>query len=419
MTRDVDPAGADTAALLQRTGLTLAGGRVVFGFGGNDGDCASLPGARGVRPGDRRRALDLHRGREGWPVAGRGLDGRRRPGRGRRGSRLGQRRQRVGVPDLPRLRRQRLGAGPVALDAAAAVLRAGTAGPSDNSRDLDMSAEPALLPGGQVLLAGKSRIAYLLNGAHLGGIGGQLASLGPLCSARHRRRAAVTGRTVYLPCLSRAVAVRATASPPGPAAAVEVRDRAAAHRSWPGDWSGRSASPDPCTASTRRPGTVRQRAAIGIPANHFPTPSVGAGLLLAPAAQPGRRVPGHRHRGRPGQHRPVGAAHPRPRVAQHRARGGPVRRRRRGHRDRQPGRADRARLAGVAPVAGPASASPGPSPGAPNARPRSTSSAAAAGLIAGSARTRLRRASPRQRPGWRCPAPRDRRYLPSRSGPPG
>ncbi|HWG12873.1 MAG TPA: PQQ-binding-like beta-propeller repeat protein, partial [Streptosporangiaceae bacterium] len=37
MTRDVDPAGADTATLLQRTGLTLAGGRVVFGFGGNDG----------------------------------------------------------------------------------------------------------------------------------------------------------------------------------------------------------------------------------------------------------------------------------------------------------------------------------------------------------------------------------------------
>src|ERR1700735_2727155 len=32
MTRDVDPAGADTAALLQRTGLTLDAGQVVFGF---------------------------------------------------------------------------------------------------------------------------------------------------------------------------------------------------------------------------------------------------------------------------------------------------------------------------------------------------------------------------------------------------
>jgi hypothetical protein len=31
-------------------------------------------------------------------------------------------------------------------------------------------------------------------------------------------------------------------------------------------------------------GTARQRASIGVPANHFPTPSVGDGLLLAPAA---------------------------------------------------------------------------------------------------------------------------------------
>ena len=83
MTRDVDPPGADTAALLQRTGLTLAGGRVVFGFGGNDGDCASLPRTGRGRPRSRRRARHVHRGREDRPVAGRGLDGRGRPGRGR------------------------------------------------------------------------------------------------------------------------------------------------------------------------------------------------------------------------------------------------------------------------------------------------------------------------------------------------
>src|SRR5271170_4673695 len=44
MTQDVDPAGVDTAALLQRTGLTLDDGRVVFGMGGNFGDCASYRG---------------------------------------------------------------------------------------------------------------------------------------------------------------------------------------------------------------------------------------------------------------------------------------------------------------------------------------------------------------------------------------
>jgi outer membrane protein assembly factor BamB len=44
MSSDVDPPGADTAALLQRTGLTLDAGQVVFGFGGNYGDCASYQG---------------------------------------------------------------------------------------------------------------------------------------------------------------------------------------------------------------------------------------------------------------------------------------------------------------------------------------------------------------------------------------
>lgn len=31
-------------------------------------------------------------------------------------------------------------------------------------------------------------------------------------------------------------------------------------------------------------GNLRQRAYIGVPANHFPTPGVGDGLLLAPSA---------------------------------------------------------------------------------------------------------------------------------------
>ena len=37
MSQQVDPPGADPAALLQRTGLTLDAGQVVFGMGGNTG----------------------------------------------------------------------------------------------------------------------------------------------------------------------------------------------------------------------------------------------------------------------------------------------------------------------------------------------------------------------------------------------
>src|ERR1700735_2397933 len=57
--------------------------------------------------------------------------------------------------------------------------------PENNSQDLDMSTAPALLPGGQVILAGKSRIVYLLDGAHLGGIGTPHAMLGSGCPAGH------------------------------------------------------------------------------------------------------------------------------------------------------------------------------------------------------------------------------------------
>src|SRR5262249_6180222 len=44
MTRDVDLPGTDPAAQLQRTGLTLDAGRVVFGMGGNFGDCGNYRG---------------------------------------------------------------------------------------------------------------------------------------------------------------------------------------------------------------------------------------------------------------------------------------------------------------------------------------------------------------------------------------
>lgn len=41
----VDPPGSDPKALLQRTALNLDGSNVVFGLGGNDGDCSDYKGA--------------------------------------------------------------------------------------------------------------------------------------------------------------------------------------------------------------------------------------------------------------------------------------------------------------------------------------------------------------------------------------
>ena len=141
-----------------------------------------------------------------------------------------------------------------------------------------------LLPDGQVMLAGKSQIVYLLNGRHLGGIGTQQAELNLACSTNIDGGGAHVGMTVYLPCLSGIIAVRASSSPP------------ALHMAWS---AGVGGGP-PIVAGglvwtigqngqlyglDRATGKVRQQAAIGLPANHFPTPGIGAGLMLAPSAR--------------------------------------------------------------------------------------------------------------------------------------
>jgi outer membrane protein assembly factor BamB len=282
MTRDVDPAGADTAALLQRTGLTLAGGRVVFGFGGNDGDCAtyrgrvvSVPETGGTpaiftvdgKPGQSQGAVWMGGAAPAVDAAGHVLVS---AGNGSvyKASR--------GYDDSDSV---------LDLSPSMRLLQyfAPASWASDNSRDLDLSAEPALLPGGRVLIAGKSAIAYLLDGAHLGGIGGQLAATAPVCGANIDGGTAVTGSTVYLPCGSGIVAVRAKASPPGlqPLWSSQTGGGppiVAGGLVWTLSQGGTLYGLDPGT------GQVRQQAAVGTPANHFPTPSVGAGLLLAPAA---------------------------------------------------------------------------------------------------------------------------------------
>ena len=282
MTRDVDPPGADTAALLQRTGLTLDAGRVIFGFGGNDGDCSvyrgrvvsvpetggtpamftvdSAPGQRqgAVWMGGAAPAVDSHG--NVWVSVGNGS-----------------------VYDPAR-----------AYDDSDSALEltplmhleqyfAPTSWAAENASDRDMATEPALLPDGQVALAGKSRVVYLLNGAHLGGIGGQQAKLGPVCAADIDGGMATVGSTIYLPCLSGITAVSAAASPPGlrllwTSSIGGGPPVVAGGLVWTIGQNGTLSGIDPAT------GKLAEQASIGPPANHFPTPAVGDGLLLAPSA---------------------------------------------------------------------------------------------------------------------------------------
>jgi len=76
---------------------------------------------------------------------------------------------------------------------------------TDNRDDLDLgTTSPALLADGQILQVGKSGIGYLLDAAHLGGVGGQVAERS-LCVAFGG--SAVSGSTVYVPCLTGVMAV--------------------------------------------------------------------------------------------------------------------------------------------------------------------------------------------------------------------
>jgi hypothetical protein len=150
---------------------------------------------------------------------------------------------------------------------------------ADNAADRDFSTAPALLADGRVVLAGKSRIVFLLNGAHLGGIGGQQAKLGPVCDEDIDGGMATAGSTIYLPCLSGIVAVSAAGSSPS----LRVL------------WTSRIGGGPPIVAGglvwsishgtlsgiNAATGKLQQQVSIGLPANHFPTPSVGDGLLLA------------------------------------------------------------------------------------------------------------------------------------------
>jgi polyvinyl alcohol dehydrogenase (cytochrome) len=282
MTQDVDPPGVDTSALLQRTGLNLTAGQVVLAMGGNFGDCAAYRGRVIAVPeaGGKPRIFTID------AAAGQSQGAVWMGGAAPAVDSAGHVWVSVGNGSVhSSSERYDYSDSLLELSPTMRLLQyfAPRSWASDNAQDLDMSTGPVLLPSGQVLLAGKSRIAYLLNGAHLGGIGGAQASLGSVCDSDIDGGAAVVGMTVYLPCVGAIAAVRATSSPPGlhlvwRAGTGGGPPIAAAGLIWTIGQNGTLYGLNPAT------GQVQQQATIGSVANHFPTPAVAGGLLLAPTA---------------------------------------------------------------------------------------------------------------------------------------
>jgi outer membrane protein assembly factor BamB len=282
LSKNVDPPGSYPPADLQRTGLTLDNGHVIFGFGGNWGDCSTYRGRvgseseTGGRPsfftvdnfsGDSQGAIwmggaapTVNAQGDIWVSAGNGSVHSS-------GQRFDDSDSVLDLTSTLRLRQY----------------FAPSSWPQDNASDLDFSMAPVLLSSGEVVISGKSQFIDLLNAHHLGGIGHQQRSITSDCGNDVDGGAAVLGNLVYLPCLSGPLAVRASTSP----FALLVL------------WHSNVGGGPPIIAAglvwtigqngvlyglNHSTGAVVQQATIGAPDNHFPTPSIGDGLLLAPSS---------------------------------------------------------------------------------------------------------------------------------------
>jgi Bacterial Ig domain/PQQ-like domain len=278
----VDPPGSDPKAQLQRVALTLDAGRVVIGYGGNSGDCSDYHGWLVAAPegggalttfevdaaaGESQGAIWMGGAApvvDGngnlWVAAGNGSSNT------------------AGDP----------------YDDSDSVLELSSSltllqyfSPStwlhDNLTDADLgSSSPAVLPDGLVFQAGKSGTGYLLQGSSLGGIGGQVAQLAGLCGGVVDGGDAFANSVVYAPCSGGVVAVRVGASPPSLTRLWQTSTKSKGPPILAGGlvWTITGSTLyglDPAT------GAPSVQFTLSGEANHFPTPSVGDGLLLAPA----------------------------------------------------------------------------------------------------------------------------------------
>jgi outer membrane protein assembly factor BamB len=187
----------------QRPGLLVMGGYVYVAFGGLYGDCGPYRGSVVAVPSSGRGAILSYvvpTAREGaiWGVSGPVLSGGDlyvSDGNGSVSATSFDGTDAV-VALSPSLRR---------LDTFAP-----SSWKADSAGDADLgSTQPALIGSGRLLALGKSGTAYLLNTRHLGGVGGQIASL-PVCSAYGG--SAVSGPVVYEPCESGGLAAVSTAA---------------------------------------------------------------------------------------------------------------------------------------------------------------------------------------------------------------
>jgi polyvinyl alcohol dehydrogenase (cytochrome) len=198
----VDPSGDDPKALLQRTALNLDKGRIVFGFGGNYGDCGKYRGTvvsapeTGGAPSFWRYqpAPPSTTGGAIWGPSGPAIDGE------------GHIYAATGNPDPPEgAKAETYDYSDSVIELDSSLNRIGNFQPatwlSDSNNDVDLgSAGSELLPGGVVFQAGKNGTGYLINEATMGSAAKALYSAQVCAGHGSFGGDAYAGGVIYIPC---------------------------------------------------------------------------------------------------------------------------------------------------------------------------------------------------------------------------
>jgi outer membrane protein assembly factor BamB len=273
---DVEPPGDVPADQLQRPGLALAGGKIIIGYGGNDGDCGSYHGWLVSAPeaGGALRTFEVEpSGSEGaiWssgnapPVDSAG-NVWTSTGNGGSGTSYGYQESVLKLDPSMNLLDHWAPSNWQSLD----------------SGDVDLgSSAPLLLPGGLVFQIGKQGVGYLLSASSLGGTGGSPLYQASVCGGSWGG-AVYDGGIIYVTCSSglRALALNPAAPSFSALATWQVTSAAkgppivAGGLVWVTDWS--NATLYGLNPRTGQP-VVRQTTPSMA---HFSTPSASDGKLF-------------------------------------------------------------------------------------------------------------------------------------------
>ena len=274
----VDPPGSVPLDQLQRAGLALDAGKVIIGYGGNDGDCGNYHGWLVAVPeaGGALQTFEVDKDTREGAIWGSG----NAPAIDSAGDIWVSTGNGSGGWDYQE--------SVVKLDSNLNVL--GHWSPSDwsslDSSDTDLgSSMPVLLPGGLVFEIGKAGVGYLLNASSLGGTGAAPVYSGDVCGGSWGGGIYVAG-VIYVTCSDglHALTLNASARTFSPAAAWSVNGAAVGPPIFAGGlvWSvGTSVGAsngglyglDPSTGATSFYADLGGY-------EHFATPSAGGGFLF-------------------------------------------------------------------------------------------------------------------------------------------